>query len=89
MKRNKPNVYSIYYTFETKAETMHLKKVMFSTTYDKYLNFCKEIPYETISCAVYISRSKSGMQYLDSFSGYSDTSKEGHYITTKCNSILF
>ena len=88
-KKQAECVQHLLHFLKQKAETMHLKKVMFSTTYDKYLNFCKEIPYETISCAVYISRSKSGMQYLDSFSGYSDTSKEGHYITTKCNSILF
>lgn len=72
-----------------KAVAMHIKKVMFSTEYDKYLNFCTDITSELTSCAIYISRSKSGMQYLDSFLGYNDTSKEGHYITTKCNSILF
>lgn len=82
-------VQHLLHFLKQKAETMHIKKVMFSTEYDKYLNYSKDIAYESISCAVYISRSKSGMQYLDSFSGYKDTSKEGHYIATKCNSILF
>ena len=82
-------VQHLLHFLKQKADSMHIEKVMFSTEYDKYLNFCKDIAYEPISCAVYISRSKSGMQYLDSFSGYKDTSKEGRYIATKCNSILF
>lgn len=72
-----------------KANIMHITKVMFSTEYDKYLKSSVITDYKSTDCAVYISRSKSGEQYLDSFSGYNDVSKEGHYIHTKCNSILF
>lgn len=68
-----------------KANAMHITKIMFSTMYDKYMNLCDITDYSSVDCAVYISRSKSGVQYLDSFSGYNDISKEGQYIKTKCN----
>ena len=68
-----------------KANAMHITKIMFSTMYNKYMNLCNITDYSSVDCAVYISRSKSGVQYLDSFSGYNDISKEGQYIKTKCN----
>lgn len=70
---------------QQKAGTMHITKIMFSTMYDKYMNLCAITDYSSTNCAVYISRSKSGVQYLDSFSGFNDISKEGKYIQTKCN----
>lgn len=71
-----------------KMNTMDNIQAVFSTDYNSYLNSNKSAIYRKEKCAMYISRSKSEQQYLDSLSGCTSVSDDGKYMLSDVSLLL-